>query len=933
LAHHFLRERGLEFDLVVLHKNQGSYMQHLAEDIEYTVRLSPAGALLDKRGGVFLRSSSQISDAEGILLQTVARVVLDCDVGDLGELLAKGGFNQVIQPVVQRSINRSQRALGQAPLLMLSNSFGGFLSGSYHYLMPHVGRLRPPLPWCNIIANPHFGFLVTESGGGYTWSENSRENRLTSWSNDPVLDPVSEVIYLRKADSGEYWSLTPNPAGDNLEYAVEHGFGYSLFSTNNSGIESTLAITGSNKERVKWFSVTLSNADSQEQRFELLLYCDLVMGVTREDSYRFMTSSFDLTTQTLYTQNYYNNEFAGRVVAVGSSEPILSYTASRLEFIGRNGDLAKPEILNRGGSSAFLATKSRGIKLSTKTGSGFDQCATLHISVVLKPKEEKHVVFFLSEHSSIDSMRREAPRYRSLQMQRVEFQGVQLFWKDLLSTIEIQTPDEPFNIMINGWLLYQTVACRLFARSAFYQSGGALGFRDQLQDSLALMPTRPDLVRQQILIHAARQYKEGDVQHWWHPPTGRGVRTRISDDLLWLPYAVARYVEATGDYSILAERVPFLQGAPLAEGQMETYFIPERSSEEGSILDHCLRTFKATEVVGSHGLPLIGAGDWNDGMNEIGRHGCGESVWLAWFQNEVIRRFIPILEAQGEHEAAAVLKDHAHKLATAAEHEGWDGSWYRRAFYDDGSPVGSKDNDECKIDSLCQSWAIISGAAQEDRAKQAIESAIEQLVDTEGKLIKLLTPPFNKTVKNPGYIKGYPPGVRENGGQYTHAAAWLIIASALQGHGDQAFELFSLINPINATGTPSGIETYRAEPYVMCGDVYSEPPLRGRAGWSWYTGSAGWLYQAGVEHIMGLSVYPLYFSINTCIPSAWEHSLIKYRRGERTFVIEVSNAATVQRAVEKIEVDGKEIYDGGISFEDPDYRNVVQVRVVLVSML
>jgi cyclic beta-1,2-glucan synthetase len=932
LAHHFLRERGLEFDLVVLHKNQGSYMQHLAEDIEYTVRLSPAGALLDKRGGVFLRSSSQISDAEGVLLETVARVVLDCDVGDLSELLTKGGFVQVIAPAPQRSIVRTQRPSGVAPSLMKFNSLGGFLSSSNHYVLPRIGRLRPPLPWCNIIANPHFGFMVTESGGGYTWSENSRENRLTAWSNDPVLDPVSEVIYLRKADSGEFWSLTPQPAGENLEYSVEHGFGYSSFSTNNSGIESTLAVTGSNKERVKWFSITLSNSDSQDQRLELLLYCDLVLGVTKEDSYRFVTSSFDLTTQTLCAQNYYNNEFAGRVVAVGSSEPIVSYTASRLEFIGRNGDLATPDVLNRGGSSAFLATKTRGIKLSTKTGAGFDHCAALHISVVLKPKEEKNVIFFLSEHSSMDSMRREAPRYKSLQMQRVEFQGVQLFWRDLLSTIEIQTPDDSFNIMMNGWLLYQTVACRLFARSAFYQSGGALGFRDQLQDSLALLPIRPDLVRQQIVIHAARQFKEGDVQHWWHPPTGRGVRTRISDDLLWLPYAVARYIEVTGDYSILAERVPFLQGAPLAEGQMETYFIPERSSEEGSILDHCLRTFKATEAVGSHGLPRIGAGDWNDGMNEIGRHGRGESVWLAWFQNDVIRRFAPILETQGEHEAATALKDRARQLAVAAEHEAWDGAWYRRAFYDDGTPVGSKENDECRIDSLCQSWAIISGAAQQGRAEQAMESALDQLVDTDGKLIKLLTPPFNKTEKNPGYIKGYPPGVRENGGQYTHAAAWLIIATALQGRGDKAFELFSLINPINATATERGIETYRAEPYVMCGDVYSEPPLRGRAGWSWYTGSAGWLYQAGIEHIMGLSLHPLYFTINPCIPSTWEHSRIKYRRGERTFVIEVTNPGRVQRGVATIEIEGREIQDGRIPFEDPTYRNVVHVTVLLQSM-
>lgn len=929
LGHSFLRERGLEFDLVVLHKNQGSYMQHLAEDIEYTVRLSPAGALLDRRGGVFLRSSSQISDAEATLLETVSRVVIDCDLGGLGELLAKAGFEHISAPSAAKVVQRSQRVSRDVPQLMQQNNLGGFLPDSNHYLLPRVGTARPPLPWSNIIANPHFGFLVTEAGAGYTWSENSRENRLTAWSNDPVLDPVSEAIFLRKTDSGDYWSLTPEPAGDGLQYSVEHGFGFSTFATNANGIESTLTMSGSNRERVKWFTVTLSNNEAQEQRLELFFYCDLVLGVTREESYRYLTSSFDLTSQTLCAQNFYNNEFAGRVVAVGSSESIVSYTASRREFLGRNGDLTSPDALNRGGSSAFLSAKSRGVKLSTKVGAGFDQCAALQVSVLLKPKEEKTLLFFLSEHSSMDGMRREAPRYKSLQMQRVELQGVQLFWRELLSAIEFQTPSEAFNVMMNGWLLYQTVACRLFARSAFYQSGGALGFRDQLQDSLALLPIRPEMVRQQILIHAARQFKEGDVQHWWHPPTGRGVRTRISDDLLWLPYAVARYVEVTGDYSILAEQVPFLQGAPLAEGQMETYFIPERSSEEASILEHCMRAFKATEAVGSHGLPLMGAGDWNDGMNEIGRHGKGESVWLAWFQNEVIRRFAPILDVQGEQDAAQTLRARAHSLAIAAEHEAWDGNWYRRAFYDDGTPVGSSQNDECQIDSLCQSWAIISGAAQPERAQRAMESALAQLVDREGCLIKLLTPPFNKTDRNPGYIKGYPPGVRENGGQYTHAAAWVIIATALQGFGDQAFDLFDLVNPINATSSERAIDRYRAEPYVMCGDVYSEPPLRGRAGWSWYTGSSGWLYQAGVEYIMGLKVHPLYFTVDPCIPGAWEHALLRFRKGERTFTIEILNPNKVARGVVQLEVDGVVMTDHRIPLEAPTYKNQVQVRVTL----
>jgi cyclic beta-1,2-glucan synthetase len=926
LSHHFLRERGLEFDLVVLHKNQGTYMQHLAEDIEYAVRLSPAGALLDKRGGIFLRSSTQISEAEATLLETVSRVVLDCDIGDLSELLKKAATDQVAPPTAPKTIPRSQRFLREPPVVVERSPIGGFSPDTNHYHLTQVGPQRPPLPWTNVIANQHFGFLATEAGSGYTWSENSRENRLTCWSNDPILDPPSEALFIRRAETGEYWSLTPLPAGQGLEYSVEHGFGHSTYSTNNAGIESTLTLAGSTQERVKWYSLTLSNLEMQEQKIELYLYCDIVLGVTRDDSYRFISSGFDRTSQVIHFQNYYNNEFAGRVVALGASEPIVSYTSSRLEFIGKNGDLASPDALNRG---VPATGKSRGIKLSSRSGAGYDQCAALQISISLKPREEKNLLFFISEHSSLDAMRRESPKYRSLQTQRVELNTVSTYWKNLLSSIEVRTPHEAFNIMLNGWLLYQTVACRLFARSAFYQSGGALGFRDQLQDSLALLAIRPEVVRQQILMHAARQFKEGDVQHWWHPPTGRGVRTRISDDLLWLPYAVSRYIETTGDYSILAEKVSYLQGAPLAEGQMETYFIPERSSEEGTILDHCLKTFAVTEPVGPHGLPLMGAGDWNDGMNEVGRHGKGESVWLAWFQNEVIRRFAPILEAQGELETASSLRSRAAALAAAAEREAWDGAWYRRAFYDDGTPVGSSQSDECKIDSLCQSWAIISEAANPQRSEVAMQSAVDTLVDREGKLIKLLTPPFNRTEKNPGYIKGYPPGVRENGGQYTHAAAWLIIARALQGRGNEAFELFDLINPINATSNERAMQTYQAEPYVMCGDVYSEAPLRGRAGWSWYTGSAGWLYQAGVEYILGLQIAPMHFTINPCIPCEWDKLELRYRRGERTYEIEILNPEGVEHGVKSLRVNGHEQSDKKVALEDPSYGAVVTVQVTL----
>jgi cyclic beta-1,2-glucan synthetase len=929
LAHHFLRERGLEFDLVILHTNPGTYMQHLAEDLEYVVRLSPAGHLLDRPGGVFLRSSSQISESEAALLETVARVVVTAEIGGLAETLKTASFDQSAPTPVRAQYKRSPGRERSESRLLLSNGIGGFNPSSNHYLMPHIGASRPPLPWANVVANPHFGFIATDSGIGYTWSENSRENRLTTWTNDPVLDQPSEVVYLRRSDTGEYWSLTPAPAGAGLDYGVEHGFGSSTYTTANAGIESKLELTGSVSERVKWLSITLSNTEAVEHKLELYFYADLVLGVSREESYRYVTTGFDLSSQVLYAVNHYNNEFAGRVVALGSSEPVVSHTGSRLEFLGRNGDTGRPAALERGAVTPFFASKPKPIKLSAKTEAGHDPCAVLHVSLALKPKEERTLHFFISESPNMDSMRRETARYRSLQTQKVEAQAVTQWWNSLLSSVTVRTPSEPFNVMMNSWLLYQTVSCRLFGRSAFYQSGGAIGFRDQLQDSLALLAIRPDVVRNQIILHAARQFREGDVQHWWHPPTGRGVRTRISDDLLWLPYAVGRYIEATGDYSILNQRAPFLHGAALAEDQMENYFVPEQNAEEGTILEHCLRTFKATAAVGAHGLPLIGCGDWNDGMNEVGRHGKGESVWLAWFQIEVINRFAPVLEAQGDAENASMLRSRARALKDAAEQSAWDGRWYRRAFYDDGTPIGSSQNDECRIDSLAQTWSVISGAGDRARAAMAMQAMNEELVDTEGGLIKLLTPPFDKTLKNPGYIKGYPPGIRENGGQYTHAAAWTIIATALLGKGTKAFELFDLINPVNHARDARGVEKYRAEPYVMCGDVYSEGDLRGRAGWSWYTGSSGWLYQAGLEYIIGLKVHPTSFSIDPVIPADWSNFSVTLRRAERSFAITVMNEAGVERGVRSVEVNGVPISGNTVAYEDPSYGAEVVVRVVM----
>ncbi len=931
LAHHFLRERGVEFDLVVLHHYPGGYMQQLAEELEYTVRSSPSGQLLDRPAGVFLRSTTQVSEIEANLLETVARVVIDAEFGGLVEILKSTAFDQVMPAIARAAVTRKPAKIRDPEPLRISNGLGGFGAQGEQYVLPRVGSLRPPVPWSNIIANPSFGFLVTESGGGYTWSENSRENRLTSWSNDPVLDTPSEAVFLRDAESGDYHSLTPAPAGEGLEYRVEHGFGYSQFSTSCGGIVSELTISGSITERVKWYGITLTNHEAQERKLDLFFYADLVLGVTREDSYRYIVTSYDRTTQSLCAVNHYNNEFAGRVVSIGSSEPVSGYTASRLEFLGRNGDVKRPYALERAALQPFFMSKPRAAKLSNKTGAGFDPCATLHVTLTLRPREQKDLSFFLTESFSFDDARRNTLKFRSIHTMRAESNAVRQWWNDTLGAVVVKTPSEPLNILLNGWLLYQTLSCRLFGRSAFYQSGGALGFRDQLQDSLALLTVRPEMVREQIKLHAERQFVEGDVQHWWHPPTGRGVRTRITDDLLWLPYAVARYIERTGDFSILEEEAPFLDGPVLGEDQMETYFVPGKSHERATILEHCLRTFKVTAGTGPHGLPLMGSGDWNDGMNEVGRHGKGESVWLGWFQIEVIRRFAPILEHVGFSEDAQQLYTRSSAFLAAIEAHAWDGRWYRRAYYDDGTPIGSHESDECKIDSLAQSWAVISGAGNRERSAEAIESMIRELVDKESGIIKVLTPPFDKTPKNPGYIKGYPPGIRENGGQYTHAAAWAIIATAMIGRTKDAAEMFELINPVRHTSTAKGLATYKAEPYAMCGDVYSEGALNGRAGWSWYTGSSGWLYQAGIETMLGLKMAPHHFTITPHLPPDWEHTSFSFLVGGRRFEVRIENPERVSATVYNLHVNGTHSDKAEVPYDAQGYGSVVEVVVTALG--
>lgn len=923
-AHHYLRVRGLSFDLLILNEYPGGYLQTLQEELDYTIRTSLSGGLIEKSGGVFLRSITQMADEERDLVAKVARVVFNGSQGSLNQQLK---FEEKpLEDVIRKKLIQS-KALKTRPRLELDNSYGGFVENGKGYGMV-VGTVKPPLPYSNVIANPTFGFLVTESGGGYTWSENSRENRLTPWSNDPVSDPVSEVVYLRDRETGAYWSATPQPASHGGEYQVEHLFGASRFETESSGISSILALSVSGQERVKFFSLRISNRTKERRQIDVILYVECVLGVQREEMVRYQHTVFDPVSQCLLVSNNYNGDFPGRVVALGSSHGIVTYTASRADFIGRNRSQRCP--------LAFDSTPRGEIRFSRKTGTGFDQCGALSISLELGPGQNEEITFFLAEFQSIELARRAVPLYREsayLEQEVVRYRGAIL---SATTAVEVKTPSRTFDLIMNGWLPYQVGSSRLFGRTGLYQSGGAFGFRDQLQDVLALLFSRPEIVRAQLLLHASRQFPEGDVQHWWHPPSGKGVRTKITDDFLWMPFVASRYYSATGDSGIFNEEVRFIEGPLLGEHEHETYIVPRVSDQQSSFYDHCIRAIERGLHFGSHGLPLMGVGDWNDGMNEVGKDGRGESVWLGWFLACVLKEFLPIVEMQSrdhpsELERLERYKNYIPTIVQALEENAWDGEWYRRAYFDDGTPLGSATNDECQIDSLPQTWSILSGLGREDRRQSSMSAVYERLVDEKLRVIKLFDPPFDTGSLRPGYIKGYLPGVRENGGQYTHAAVWVVMAAAATGDGERAFRYFQYINPVNHTSTKAGADKYMGEPYVLCGDVYAAPPFEGRAGWSWYTGSASWLYQAGLTSILGINLHPDGFELKPCIPPDWDHFLVVYNRGGCRYEINVENPNRLSAGKLKVRVDGQDIEGSFIKYASTPVKNRVEIIAELYS--
>ena len=916
-AHAFWSSHGLKTELLLLHgRSQGAdvgALDRLRAEID---GLGMADEM-SKPDGIFVHDRDGIDEDALRLLRSAARIAVPESASSLATWLQADAdapapsFARASQP------RRSDSAAGDGNAVAGDNGHGRFGPDGREYRIAVTRSRMTPLPWTNVIANPGFGTLVSETGSCSTWSENSQQFRLTPWSNDPVSDPSGEAFYLSDEATGDVWSPTVLPTSSEATVQVRHGFGYSTFDRLVHGIASTLRIHVAIDQPVKFSTLTLQNVSGEARRLAIVGYVEWVLGDERAKQLMHVVTEFARDQRAVFARNGYNTDFAGRMAffavdGVGHAE--LEVGADRGEFFGADATRAMPAAL-------------RQPRWSGRVGAALDPCAAIRVVLTLAPGERREIVFRLGAGASAEAAH--ALAAASADRAAETFAAAQAHWDRSLGAIQVRTPDRAVDALANGWLLYQVIGARLWGRTAFYQSSGAYGFRDQLQDVMALVHAAPGLVREHLLRAAARQFVEGDVQHWWHPPSGRGVRTRIADDCVWLSYAVAHYVEVTGDVAVLDEVVPFLSGPVLAEGQDDAYFQPTVSAEHGTLFEHCARGLDLRLGVGVHGLPLMGAGDWNDGMNRVGHQGRGESVWLGWFLHTTLWELARLAEARGEPARAATWRAHVGALKTALEEHGWDGDWYRRAYFDDGTPLGAAVNAECRIDSIAQSWAVLSGAGEPSRVARAMAAVEEYLVRRGQELVLLFTPPFDGRGPDPGYITGYPPGIRENGGQYTHAALWSVMAFAALGDGDKANELFSILNPINRASTRAGVHRYKVEPYVAPADVYAESPHVGRGGWTWYTGSAGWMYRAGIEWLLGFRLRGAVLSIDPCVPRAWRGFEIAFRYHGSRYEIVVQNPGGVSRGVASMEVDGTPLPSGSATVTLTDDGATHRIRVVL----
>jgi cyclic beta-1,2-glucan glucanotransferase len=924
-AHEYWQMKGLATDLVILNERAASYVQDLQSALETLVRMSqsrPQPGTHSVRGAVFVLRADLISEQTRRLLSAVARVVLVARHGGLADQLERVRAPVgLARPLSGKTVPATEppASANSGRELEFFNGLGGFAAQGKEYVTLLQPGQSTPAPWINVIANPNFGFQVAADGSGFTWAQNSREHQLTPWSNDPVADRPGEVLYLRDEETGEVWGPTAAPIRDpGVTYTARHGQGYSRFELAARDIELNLCMFVAMCDPIKISRLSIRNTSRRTRRLSITAYAEWVLGTSRGSSAPFILTELDTETGSLFARNPWDAAFGARVAFADLGGQQSQWTADRGEFLGRYGTLEMP---------AAMAARST---LAGHAGAGLDPCCALRTSMDLEPGETHEVVFFLGEAQDASAARALLRRYRNADLDAV-FRDVVEHWERILGVVQVRTPDRSLDIMLNRWMLYQSLACRMWARTAFYQASGAYGFRDQLQDGMALAVARPDLTRDHLLRAAARQFSEGDVQHWWLPgvaagATGQGVRTRISDDVVWLAYCAFQYIETTGDAAVLEEAIPFLEGRALQPGEHDAFFMPGISEETATLFEHCARGLDHALQVGARGLPLFGTGDWNDGMNRVGEKGKGESVWLGWFLQATLVSFAPMAAARGELDRATRWLAHAAALRQSLE-RAWDGDWYRRGYFDDGTPLGAAAGEECRIDSIAQSWSVMSGAGDPGRAAGAMANVESQLVRPEVGLVLLFTPPFDHTSHDPGYIKGYPPGIRENGGQYTHAAAWAVIAQAMLGHGTDAARLFSFLNPINHTSSRADVQRYRVEPYAVAGDVYSVAPHVGRGGWTWYTGSAGWMYRAGLEWILGFRVRAGKLLLTPSIPSEWPSVEISFRHASACYEILIENPDRVGRGVARVELDGILSGEDHIVLADDNRRHSIRVTL------
>ncbi|MFD3263845.1 GH36-type glycosyl hydrolase domain-containing protein [Phenylobacterium ferrooxidans] len=910
----------LPVDVVILNDHATSYIQDLQGALEALVRVTQSRRAPDEEpvsGGVYVLRGDLVSPALQARLLSVARVVLSAQHGRLEDQLdrLRDRREWPRPPLAAPQVPARPLRSSPVPDLEAYNGIGGFAREGREYVVVLSPGQTTPAPWINVVANPVFGFQISAEGSGYTWALNSREHQLTPWSNDPVADRGGEALYLRDMETGEIWSPTAYPVRDpEATYVCRHGRGYSRFEATVGDFETELLAYAPLLDPVKILRLKVRNLSNRPRRLSACAYVEWVLGKSRGAMAPFTVTHVDEASGALMAQNRWDPSFGERVAFLDACGRQTSWTGDRREFIGRNGSLRRP---------AGLA----GGALSGRTGAALDPCGAVDAPLALAPGETGELVFLIGEGEDADAARELIARYGRADLDEV-LAEVDAYWERLLGAVQVQTPDPALDLMLNGWLLYQTVASRLWARAGFYQASGAYGFRDQLQDVMALVHASPETAREHLLRAAARQFPEGDVQHWWLPHSGQGVRTRFSDDRVWLAYAVAHYVVATGDRTVLEEPIPFLEGEALESTAAEAFFHPG-TGESASLFEHCARALDASLQVGGHGAPLIGGGDWNDGMNRVGHHGRGESVWLGWFLHRTLTDFAPLAAARGQAAHAERWAAHAEGLKAALERSAWGGDWYLRGWYDDGSPLGSPNSDECRIDAIAQSWAVLSGAGEPNRARQALAAVERELIDADAGLALLFTPPFDKGTRDPGYIKGYPVGVRENGGQYTHAAVWTAMAFAAVGDGDRTASLLAMLNPINHSRTPSEAQRYKVEPYVVAADIYSHPAHLGRGGWTWYTGAAGWMYRAGLESLLGLRRHGGALLLDPCIPRHWPGFKLVYRFGAARYEMEVENPDGVCRGVTEAVLDGVRLCERPLRVPLSSAEGVRRLRVRL----